>query len=337
MQVFISYKRQEETFARRLWEKLQEWEYSVWLDVEDISPGVNWDDSIHKGLKTSDVIVGVVTPEAVDPEIGKKVQDEWSWAQDHKRQLLLLSLHENVDIPPRYARIQRIDFTENEAYGLEKLKSTLVTLNKIINDHMLQAKREGFSQHKEDVTASIGTTDSSHSRKPSQGSTSFSFARAILLGNDKVPRSQLLIHQNIFYCLGIQSATDKEKNVFLDELEIIILVDFVENGVESIEQLLDEDEFTQYKTILGNIDFLNLEKTEPLIDFLEKNIPDFEKIILVKTLELKKGILLERINQMAYNFASELDNVEQIMKAQSLADQDRWKDAWNLLNSITHS
>jgi len=117
-QVFISYKREYIDFAKRVADKLRDWGYVPWLDVERIRPGENWDNSVFEGLKSSQVIVGVVTPESVKSE---NVRDEWAWARANSMPFIPLRLR-NVpisDIPHTVIRVQHIDFTldEGKAFG----------------------------------------------------------------------------------------------------------------------------------------------------------------------------------------------------------------------------
>jgi hypothetical protein len=122
--IFISYKRQDENFARELRQFLIKWEHVVWLDVVDIRPGENWDTAIHNGLLKADTVIGVLTPESVQ---SNNVLDEWGYALTNRKQLLLIQLRQvnDIHIPPRYIRIQRINIISNMEKGLSQLKLAL--------------------------------------------------------------------------------------------------------------------------------------------------------------------------------------------------------------------
>ncbi|MBN1200622.1 MAG: toll/interleukin-1 receptor domain-containing protein [Anaerolineae bacterium] len=131
MQVFISYKREDLAFARRLDERLRTWGCETWLDVDDIpyaTPGKKgWDDAVFAGLKASDVVIGVMTPESVT---SKNVLDEWDYADRTAKSLMLLMLRSvpEKDIPFRYGRIQRISFVEDEEHGFIELRRAIAEL-----------------------------------------------------------------------------------------------------------------------------------------------------------------------------------------------------------------
>src|SRR5690348_8475233 len=121
MRVFISYKREDEEFARRLSRILQSWGYSAWLDVEQIIPGEDWDTQIYSGLRSCDVVLGILTPKSV---ASVNVLDEWGWALSNNKPLIPLKFEEVLpaDIPPRYIRAQYIDFTKDKAFAFDRLK-----------------------------------------------------------------------------------------------------------------------------------------------------------------------------------------------------------------------
>lgn len=135
MRVFISYKSQEREFAIALRERLHEWGYATWLDVEDIPAGTTpdskgWDDAIHNGMKACQVVVGVLSKASI---ASPNVRDEWGWALTNKRRLFLLWLEDvpDEDIPPRYERIQRLDFRESRPRGFSRLRQALDSPAKI--------------------------------------------------------------------------------------------------------------------------------------------------------------------------------------------------------------
>lgn len=124
VQVFISYKSEYLDFATRVARKIRAWGYNPWLDVEQIQPGTPWDSSIDKGLKSSQVVIGVVTPESVASD---HVLDEWAWARENKRPFIPLKLRDVPleDMPHTVIRVQHIDFTKNEARAFGQLEERL--------------------------------------------------------------------------------------------------------------------------------------------------------------------------------------------------------------------
>lgn len=131
MQIFISYKREDEIFARSLHNELKSWGYVPWLDVVHIPAGEPWDSAIHRGLRDSEIVIGILTANAL---ASGNVLDEWGYALSTEKRLILLWLTDVIeaDVPPRYIRIQRIDLRHNQQEGLLALQRTLASAGKII-------------------------------------------------------------------------------------------------------------------------------------------------------------------------------------------------------------
>ncbi|MBW7943922.1 hypothetical protein H3C70_00815 [Patescibacteria group bacterium] len=143
--------------------------------------------------------------------------------------------------------------------------------------------------------------------------------------------SEALEDQNIFDLLGINKATDQEKELFLDELQQVIWEDFVENDVEL---LLTEDELKEFRKISENGEAKEDERQGQMIEFLEKLIPDLEKIMLEKALELKEELTRERITEYQDFYKNDAAKLETVNQALSLADQQQWRTAAEKLNSL---
>src|SRR5712692_9289552 len=62
--VFISYSHSDENWAREFAKNLRDRGLDVWLD-QSIRPGEQWQDAIEKGLRESNLMVCIVTPDSV--------------------------------------------------------------------------------------------------------------------------------------------------------------------------------------------------------------------------------------------------------------------------------
>src|SRR5579859_2043964 len=143
--------------------------------------------------------------------------------------------------------------------------------------------------------------------------------------------SQALEDQNIFYLLGVQDATDEEKDSFLDELQQVIWEDFLENDVEL---LLTEEEMVEFKKVGEKQDIKEEERQVQMIYFLEKLVPDLEKIMLEKALELKEEMMRERMKELAQLYPNRQDVLDKVKKAEELVMNEQWRAAADELNAI---
>jgi len=121
-QVFISYQRSDGELARLVRERLTASGVRTWMDQFDIPVGAYWPDEIDRGLASSDVVVGVLSPEAVE---SRNVKNEWDWAISNGKRLVLLQVQPCV-IPHRYISINYLDATDgNLGRTLDALLQTL--------------------------------------------------------------------------------------------------------------------------------------------------------------------------------------------------------------------
>jgi len=143
--------------------------------------------------------------------------------------------------------------------------------------------------------------------------------------------TESLEDQNIFDLLGINEATEEEKELFLDELQQVIWEDFVENDVEL---LLTEEELKEFRMIAEKPDVKEDDRQSQMIEFLEKLIPDLEKIMLEKALDLKEELTRERMNEYKEFYKDDAEKLAAVTQALALADEQKWMSATQKLNSL---
>ncbi len=117
-QVFISYERNDGDVARQVRAHLAAAGVRTWMDEYDIQVGAYWPDEVDKGLAASDIVVGILSPEAM---ASRNVKNEWDWAIQNDKRLVLVRVAPTV-IPHRYVSINFIDAMDSDH------KSALATL-----------------------------------------------------------------------------------------------------------------------------------------------------------------------------------------------------------------
>jgi TIR domain-containing protein len=81
MKVFISYSSKDEALATKLVESLEDAGLDAWYKKREIMPGDNWAEKIAQGLKESNAMVVLVTPDALESDA---VQSNISYALSEK-------------------------------------------------------------------------------------------------------------------------------------------------------------------------------------------------------------------------------------------------------------
>jgi len=120
MQVFISYKSEYRDFAIRVRDQIRAWGYQTWFDQDDIPEGAYFRHAIQKGLETSEVIVGVMTEEALQ---SRDVLWEWDYGLYHSH--LIPLKYRECSLLYHLSGTQFIDFTRNESEGFTRLRDAL--------------------------------------------------------------------------------------------------------------------------------------------------------------------------------------------------------------------
>lgn len=83
--LFISYSRQDESFARRLATSLSEMGADIWIDIKDIPAGMKWSSAIQQGLDVCDAMIVIITPSSAS---SANVEDEWQYYRDRGKAIV---------------------------------------------------------------------------------------------------------------------------------------------------------------------------------------------------------------------------------------------------------
>lgn len=164
IRVFISYKSEYRDLAIRVRDKLRAWGHQTWFDRDNIGKGEYFREAIQNGLENSDVVIGIVTQEALK---SREVLMEWDYAFSGKSRLLLLRYQE-IELPYWLSGIQYIDFSSNIDSAFEELQSALIESD---TSHTLtNAAPEFIARHRATATdshyqASVQTDSAQKSRE----------------------------------------------------------------------------------------------------------------------------------------------------------------------------
>ena len=90
--VFISHSRKDKDFVGVLKEALEQHNYDVWVDVEDILPTEDWLAGVRSGIEKADAFVFVISPDSIRSE---DCQRELDHAVEHNKRLVPI-MYRNV-------------------------------------------------------------------------------------------------------------------------------------------------------------------------------------------------------------------------------------------------
>jgi WD40 repeat protein len=132
--VFVSYRRVDVEFTKKLVEALQADGKQVWIDWEDIPPGsVGFSDDIKRGLEGADAFIAVLTPDYLASPYCMEL--ELKYAVELKKKLIpvVLKKFDGQVIPADISHINWIYFTPHAGHensfeeSLPKVKQALDT------------------------------------------------------------------------------------------------------------------------------------------------------------------------------------------------------------------
>src|SRR4051812_28790913 len=103
--VFISYHRADQDAAERVRTHLVAQGVQPWMDRYDIPVGAYWPDEIDRALTSAEIVLGILSADSVE---SRNVKNEWDWALQNNKQLILLKTDACV-LPHRYVSVNFIE------------------------------------------------------------------------------------------------------------------------------------------------------------------------------------------------------------------------------------
>lgn len=142
--VFVSYRRKDVEFVKRLVQALKEAGKNIWIDWEDIPPGsVEFTDDIRRGLEGADAFICVLTPDYLESPYC--VDLELSYAVELKKKIIPVVLRKFDDhtIPSGVGHINWIYFTPHAGQSNTFDESLLKVIQALDADleHVREHKR----------------------------------------------------------------------------------------------------------------------------------------------------------------------------------------------------
>jgi hypothetical protein len=119
-QIFVSYSSKDQNFVDNLYDELRKSGYRVWLNTESIPKSEMWYNELVKGLKETDLLILILSPDAVK---SKWVKEEWKTFADLNKKVLPI-LHRECKIPKEINKIQIINARgEDDRWYYDLLKA----------------------------------------------------------------------------------------------------------------------------------------------------------------------------------------------------------------------
>ncbi len=139
--IFISYSRRDKEYVWRIFEALKLAGLDVWIDLEDIPKGEDWEQEIYRGILSTDAFLFMISPHSLRSEICNR---EIEHALEYGKRILPIII---------------CDVDEREVYGLTDcflLEETKVQVRRI-NFLFCREARDDFGKALEEIQETIRT------------------------------------------------------------------------------------------------------------------------------------------------------------------------------------
>lgn len=134
--VFISYSRKDKKDARRLRDDLEGSGIPVWIDEDDIHPGIDFETEIDRGITNASAILVLLTPISV---LSQPVKSEYSYGLNRLIPVVPL-IFQHCEMPRMLQTFQTISFVDQYDVGLAALRRCLWTLPQRHLEHLQEIR-----------------------------------------------------------------------------------------------------------------------------------------------------------------------------------------------------
>jgi hypothetical protein len=110
--IFISYSSKDQKLVDQIYTQLKQSGHSAWLNTESIPKGEHWYDEMVKGLRETDLLILVVSKNAI---ASKWVAEEWKTFQKMQKKIIPV-LHKECKVPQAIKKLEMIKTAEKNWY-----------------------------------------------------------------------------------------------------------------------------------------------------------------------------------------------------------------------------
>jgi TIR domain len=127
LRIFLCHASEDKGNVRQLYTQLRDEGFQPWLDTEDLLPGENWDQSIRKAVRSSDVVLVCLSTHAVQKTgyVQKEIAQALDVAEEKPESTIYIIpvLLGACSVPDRIKKWQWVDLSSSSGY--EKLLRSL--------------------------------------------------------------------------------------------------------------------------------------------------------------------------------------------------------------------
>jgi hypothetical protein len=119
--IFLSYSRSDQEFAKQLSNDLRERGLDIWMDRSNIEAGDQWDNNIEEAIKSSSMMILIVSPNSANSE---NVKDEVFFAKNRDMRIIPV-LYKETEAPLGWDRLHWIEIHKDYKQGFDELYNSI--------------------------------------------------------------------------------------------------------------------------------------------------------------------------------------------------------------------
>lgn len=157
MRIYISYRRHDADFARKITHALRQiLDASVWIDVDSIEAGEDWWEAKMTEMAKADVMVAVISPFAIE---SKYVKTEWRYFFADDKPIIPV-LYGTNELPFPLKRMNAVDMRDQSdltfEQGIEKICSIITGTDFRLSVDEAQAQSQKLEESIQQTAMRVG-------------------------------------------------------------------------------------------------------------------------------------------------------------------------------------
>lgn len=150
IKVFLSYAREDQSYAIKLFEELKNRNIDVWFDKESLLPGQKWEIEIRKAIHASRYFIAILSSKSVTKRgiVQKEIKEALDVVDEFpENEIFIVPIRIDSCEPSneKLRKIQWVDMFPNWEEGLEKILKAINLDKKQYNGHIFTDVEEEIS------------------------------------------------------------------------------------------------------------------------------------------------------------------------------------------------
>jgi len=138
MKTYLSYARPDQDLAKELYDGLQKAGHEVWFDEYELDVGYPWGRRIDKALKTSQAMIVLISPDAMNSKEVRREIEYAPFAKNFAYRVLPVYVKPTEHVPSYLNSLKGVHVGADHAKAIRQVKNALDRFEKL-----LETKVEG--------------------------------------------------------------------------------------------------------------------------------------------------------------------------------------------------